>query len=134
MGLTENCMQLCSGHDRACGRPPASLNSRVNHVHLQRTSPQVLPLILAEAETAKRRCLYVNSRSHVIKCLEWNRACKSLLGRNANIGRRFAETYPASMLACEYFLQKGSEVDIIELHNLQALDANLDATTSTSQT
>jgi len=37
--------------------------------------------LLAESETMKRRCLYVNSKSHAIKCLEGNRACKSLLGR-----------------------------------------------------
>jgi hypothetical protein len=86
--------------------------------------------LLAEAETLKRRCLYVNSRSHAIKCLEGERACKSLLGRNANIGRRFAETYPASMLACDYFRQKGSVVDIIELHTMQVLGANSDTTTS----
>lgn len=89
--------------------------------------------LLAEADTLKRRCLYVNSRSHAIKCLEGERACKSLLGRNANVGRRFAETYPASMLACDYFRQKGSVVDIIELHTLQMLDANSGATTSRSQ-
>jgi len=86
--------------------------------------------LLAEAETVKRRCLYVNSRSHAIKCMEGKRTCKSLLGRNANIGRRFAETYPATMLACEYFRQKRSVVDIIELHTVQALDANSDATTT----
>lgn len=89
--------------------------------------------LLAEADTLKRRCLYVNSRSHAIKCLEGERACKSLLGRNANIGRRFAETYPASMLACDYFRQKRSMVDVIELQTLQVLDVNSDATAS-SQT
>jgi hypothetical protein len=85
--------------------------------------------LLAQAETSKRRCLYVNSKSHAIKCLEGERACKSLLGRNANIGRRFAATYPATMRACDYFRQKGSVVDIIELHTLQVLDVNSDVTT-----
>jgi hypothetical protein len=55
-------------------------------------------------------------------------------GTHANIGKRFAETYPASMLACDYFRKKGSVVDIIELETFRVLDPNSEATASTCET
>lgn len=73
--------------------------------------------LLAEADTQKRRCLYVNSRAAAMKCLTGKRACKSLLGRNANTGSRFTAKYPATMRACQYFRSKESSVEIIELQD-----------------
>ncbi len=62
--------------------------------------------LLAEADAQKKRCLYVNSRDSAIKCLSGGRLCKSLLGRSATTGNRFAAQYPDNMRVCEYFGKK----------------------------
>jgi hypothetical protein len=70
---------------------------------------------LAESQTPKRRCLYVNSKEHAIKCLTGGRLCKSLLGRNVNVEKKFSAKYPSTMIARDYFHCKESEVEIVEI-------------------
>lgn len=77
--------------------------------------------LLAETDTHKRRCLYVNSRTAAIKCLTGKRTCKSLLGRNANARSRFSAKYPTKMHACEYFHNKEGSVEIIEIQGSHLL-------------
>lgn len=71
--------------------------------------------LLAEADTKKRRCLYVNSADAARKLLTGGRACKSLLGRNANARRQFLAAYADDMPACDYYRAKKHLVEIIQL-------------------
>ena len=71
--------------------------------------------LLAEADTKKKRCLFVSSKAAAIKCLTGNRTCESLLGRSASTRRRFSACYPATMRASEYFHSKESSVEIMEM-------------------
>ena len=80
--------------------------------------------LLAEADTQKKRCLYVNSRDGAIKCLSGGRLCKSLLGRNALTGSRFTTQYPDTMRVCDYFRQRESLIAIIQLENTTFLSAS----------
>jgi hypothetical protein len=80
--------------------------------------------LLAEADTQKKRCLYVNSRDAAIKCLSGGRLCKSLLGRSATTGNRFAAQYPDNMRVCEYFRKKEPLIAIIQLENASFLSGD----------
>lgn len=74
---------------------------------------------LAEANTNKKRCLYVIGLEYPLKFLEGNRAINSVCSRNAKLSTDFYNLYGDRFSrVCEYYKHRKHLVEIIDINDI----------------
>jgi hypothetical protein len=74
--------------------------------------------LLAEHQTAKRKCVYVTDATQPLKFLKGKRALKSVMSRNTGLWEDFRARYGSQFTKVrEYYATKADEVAVIAIHS-----------------